>query len=824
MGSPSLRLTSTKSSLKALFSNLILVGDFNVNFLSTTNSPHYSHLTHILSAFSLTQIVDEPTHHDPNGASSLIDLALLSSPQLLRDCSIVPPLINSTATKRFHLGIHFELNCRSDPPPGRKRRAVWQYHLADFDRASQLLSQLDLDNLFCDADIDTCWDRWKTSFLDIMDSCIPKSTLPDKRSVPWLTKEVVQAIRKRDYYFKKAKRTGDISARDRYNQLRNSIVSQLRQLKKDFFRKFENGSDSEFWKAARLLDDRRTSFLNLADGSDIVTSDVTKAELLNNHFANSFNKEVPPIDESPSPLSTSRNSELDDLLCSEEEVFCLLSNIDSTKSCGPDLISGKMLKSTASAITPAVTLLFNKSLTLGKVPRDWKIARVTPIPKSSKKVDPSNFRPVSLLSILSKILERHLHHYLLDDLEHRDVLSDHQWGYLKGRSTTGALISAVDSWHKTLENRSDICAVFLDLSKAFDKVPHRLLMDKLAALNINAYLLQWLWDYLSNRSQYVAVNGTASHLTRVTSGVPQGSVLGPLLFLIYINDITDNHSLNCSLSLYADDILLYRTINSQRDFTLLQQDINALQRWCNQNIMKFNVSKCKYMIISRKLSPLQPQAPLVIETTPLVRVSEFKYLGVWLSEKLDWSYHIQAITKTAVKTVGMLYRRFYKFASTQTLVKMYTTVVRPLLEYAAPVWDPHQQSLKAALERVQKLAIRMCAKDWSASYYDLLSDFNLPTLNERRKLLKLSFFYQIQNGHFHCPSSSVHLNPMDLRLRNHDSTRLAIGGPAPHTCSYDASFYPDAVRLWNELPSEVRLVGSVSSFKKAVINYWNDCY
>ena len=149
-------------------------------------------------------------------------------------------------------------------------------------------------------------------------------------------------------------------------------------------------------------------------------------------------------------------------------------------------------------------------------------------------------------------------------------------------------------------------------------------MDKLAALNINAYLLQWLWDYLSNRSQYVVVNGTPSHLTRVTSGVPQGSVLGPLLFLIYINDITDNHSLNCSLSLYADDIILYRTINSQRNFTLLQQDINALQRWCNKNIMKFNVSKCKYMIISRKLSPLQPQAPLVIETTPLVRVSEFK--------------------------------------------------------------------------------------------------------------------------------------------------------------------------------------------------------
>ena len=172
---------------------------------------------------------------------------------------------------------------------------------------------------------------------------------------------------------------------------------------------------------------------NLVEGSSIVTSDVAKAELLNSHFVNSFNKDVQPLPEGnfSSPLPESGDCELEDLFCTEEEIHCLLAGIDSSKSSGPDSIAGRMLKSTAAAITPAVTRLFNKSLTLGKVPRDWKIARVTPIPKSSDKTLPSNYRPVSLLSILSKLLEKHLQQYLLNYLEECNAISDHQWGFLK---------------------------------------------------------------------------------------------------------------------------------------------------------------------------------------------------------------------------------------------------------------------------------------------------------------------------------------------------------------------------------------------------------
>ena len=190
-------------------------------------------------------------------------------------------------------------------------------------------------------------------------------------------------------------------------------------------------------------------------------------------------------------------------------------------------------------------------------------------------------------------------------------------------------------------------------------------MNKLAALGVNIYLLRWLWDYLSNHPQYVVVNGSASNLVHVASGVPQGSVLGPLLFLIFIDDIADVTLTSGSLFLYADDMLLYRSIHSQHDFNLLQQDIDTLQAWCSQNVMKFNVSKCKFMIISRKPSPLQPLSVLKIDDTLLAQVPTFKYLGVWLSVRLDWSIHVQAITKSAARTVGMLYRRFYKHASSR---------------------------------------------------------------------------------------------------------------------------------------------------------------
>jgi hypothetical protein len=233
----------------------------------------------------------------------------------------------------------------------------------------------------------------------------------------------------------------------------------------------------------------------------------------------------------------------------------------------------------------------------------------------------------------------------------------------------------------------------LDLSKAFDKVPHITLLDTLADVGINPHVLNWLQDYLCQRSQYVVVNGERSTTSNVISGVPQGSVLGPLLFVIYMDGITQLPFQEGShLLLYADDILLYRSIKTENDYYILQQDIALLEAWISQRYLQLNPAKCKHIIVSRKHLPIQLSLQLRICGAPIEKVSSFKYLGVWLSENLKWNAHIQQITKKARRQAGVIFRRFY---NPQCLQQLYLSFVRPHLEYAAPVWNPHHTSQRS---------------------------------------------------------------------------------------------------------------------------------
>jgi len=355
---------------------------------------------------------------------------------------------------------------------------------------------------------------------------------------------------------------------------------------------------------------------------------------LNAHFSQSFNYSVPPLDQECSFFTAS--GALDDLLCTVDEVEHLLSSVDTSKASGPDGISARMLRSTAAGIAPAVTALFNLSLIRGQLPSDWKRAQVVPIPKCERRSNPSNYRPVSLLPIVSKLLEKYVRAYLLDFLQTSTPNSTQQRGFSKGKSTTGALLSATHAWHLALEAGNEVCCVFLDLTKAFDKVPHKPLLQKLEEIGINMHLLIWLHAYLCQRTQFVVVNGERSTCSRVISGVPQGSVLGPLLFVIYMDGITQVPLQDGTfLLLYADDILLYRRVRGQEDFLLLQQDIVALEQWLQQKHLQLNTAKCRYMVLSRKRHPSQPEQQLNICGMPMERVHEYKYLGVCLTHNLS---------------------------------------------------------------------------------------------------------------------------------------------------------------------------------------------
>ena len=382
-------------------------------------------------------------------------------------------------------------------------------------------------------------------------------------------------IKKRNYYHRRYKQSNLLRYHAAYKRTRNKVITLLRHSKLTFFKKLHPKSNKAFWKAVNSLNRKSSGIPTLTSGSLVATTDGEKAELLNEHFTQCFNYFVEPLQ--PCCSHTLADNKIpSQLLCTVDEVYHLLSSLDPAKATGPDLVSARMLKHTATSISPAVTRLFNMSLSLGRLPSEWKSALVVPIPKSQHKSDPSNYRPISLLPILSKLLEKHIHAYLMDRINTSSYLSGVQWGFLKGKSTTGALLTAIHDWHQALEIGIDVCAVFLDLSKAFDKVPHIPLLSKLAELNIPQPLLNWFYEYLCQRLQRVVVKGESSISSHVISGVPQGSVLSPLLFLIYINEITQIPLNNGThLLLYADDILLYRRINNDSDYYLLQQDIDT---------------------------------------------------------------------------------------------------------------------------------------------------------------------------------------------------------------------------------------------------------
>ena len=266
---------------------------------------------------------------------------------------------------------------------------------------------------------------------------------------------------------------------------------------------------------------------------------------------------------SPSGLSAAA---CNDLLCTPDEVYFYLSSLDPSMVTGPDGISARMLRQTADSITTSVTELLNLSLRSGCVPKEWKKSNVVPIPKTSPPSAPSNYRPISLLSILSKVMERHVHLFITEHLRDHHPLSDSQWGFQAGKSTETGLLATVHSWLNILEQRQEVGAVFFDLRKAFDSVPHARLMAKLQQIGLNDHILAWIGDYLTGREQRVTVNGSTSQYSVVPSGIPQGSVLGPLLFLIYVDDLARIPlSASSEAVLYADDLLLFRPIHVIED-------------------------------------------------------------------------------------------------------------------------------------------------------------------------------------------------------------------------------------------------------------------
>ena len=469
-----------------------------------------------------------------------------------------------------------------------------------------------------------------------------------------------------------------------------------------------------------------------------------------------------------------------------------------------------------SILTPSLAHIINQSVKLGIFPDKWKEAKVLPLHKSGDDDNPSNYRPISILPVLSKIIERHVHNHLYKYLDEYNLIYEFQSGFRPKHSCETALLRTINTWLKAIDESKIVGAIFLDLQKAFDVVNHEILLDKLSLYGMSQVTLRWFRSYLYNRKQKVTANGYYSDFKNIISGVPQGSILGPLLFILFINDIFMHENVNCS-DLYADDSTMYAigsTVSEVEKKLIL--DLKEILKWCSNNKMYINEEKTKSMLLCtrQKKIHLQNDLHIQINENQLKNSHKEKVLGVHIDEHLSWTQQIDETCKK-VSRILHAFRKSRKNLPLKTRILFYNAYILPYINYCCPVWGNCSIAQQNRLVKLQKMAARLIMDE----------DFSVPSQSLFTKLKWLPFPKYVQ---YHqakmvykslnnmCPS---YMNDMfsyiqdshGYNTRNASSSLLAM--PKTHKSIGQKSFSYAGAKVWNNLSERTRDAPSLTSFK-----------
>ena len=422
---------------------------------------------------------------------------------------------------------------------------------------------------------------------------------------------------------------------------------------------------------------------------------------------------------------------------------------------------------------------------------------------------------------MCKVLEHLIKNHIIEYLEQNGLISDKQFGFVRGRSTGLQLMEVTNKWTEALDNNHQVDIIYMDIMKAFDTVPHNRLIGKLKSLGIKNKMLAWIQDFLSNRFQTVLVGGKKSQAHPVISGIPQGSVLGPLLFIAYNNDLAED--LSSEAYLFADDTKLFKTIQKESDSQVLQEDLDKLVEWTNTWLLKLHPDKCKQMSLARKFETQYSLNYTADDKSYKLELSNVeKDLGVFIDSNLDFEQHIYQKIKTANKVFAMI-RRAYLSLNEENFLPLYKVLVRSHLDYAVPVWSPHKEKYKDALESVQRNATRQIPELNKLSYPERLERLKLPTLAYRRVRSDMIECYKILHQVYNTDAEKF----FKLDAKNHDKPQtrghhLKLYYKRSNKNIGKYSFANRVTEIWNSLPLIVVDAPNTDTFKRRLDKYWSN--
>jgi len=750
--------------------------------------------------------------HEPTRGNNLIDLVLTNQPLLIPTLNVAAPFSSSD-----HNSVNFTIavdQCIMKQADVSKRTYLWKQ--GDYSAMAQYLNNYDWSYLIS---IYLTPDNLWRAFCDVLDEAVDmfipyvetrKSSANRGVKKKYPPSIRVLSARKRCVWNEmKCNPTSD-ALRIKYKQLvgeyRTAVKNFECQQEKELIDSKNVGS---FYKYVNSRLRNSNASPVLVDSGSFVFTDDNKAEVFNSYF-NSVNVDddgtLPDF-----PRRAKTNVCLDGVQFTEEKIRRVIRKLKPKSTRDPEGYSPYLVKQLICALPGPLSLLFNSFLSVGRIPSSWRKAIITPIYKKGPSSDPANYRPVSLTSVFGKIMERVIATDMTDYLLTNSLLNTSQHGFLARRSTLTNLLESVNDWTISIENKHQNRVAYIDFSRAFDSVSHAKLLHKLKSYGVDGVLLQWIGDFLSDRVHCTRVGNVLSSFCYIRSGVVQGSCLGPLLFLIYINDITDvfNAQVNCKL--YADDVKLYTEVKSADDLFCFQNCLNSLHKWSLVWQLTISSHKCCTIDVG-KPAIICDNCQCCLGTELIVVSEHVSDLGITIDKSLSFTEHIAKITRKAHQRASLIHRCFIS-KNTDLLLKAFITYVRPVLEYNSPIWSPSLIKDITLVESVQRRFTKRIPGLTTMTYCARLKKLNLESLELRRLRADLALVYKIVFGVIRIQSDIFFTVKNRPQLRGHD---YVLTKPRCMSRTRQEFFSMRVINLWNNLPAATTDFSSLKKFCSSI--------
>lgn len=749
----------------------------------------------------LTQIVSAPTRLD-----NVLDIVLVNEPNTVFDVDINPPLgfsdhsrVNFTIVLDSATAAH---NLRDDQPTIKRYR----WCDADYNGMRDYLSNYDWANLFTvNTTVDTMWVAFSNVIREVIDMYVPEcSSINHTRRKRYPKKARKFLARKKCLWRKHQAEPNNVYLLQRYKSAAKQCSQILREI--DIVKEsrvIESNNLGAFYKHVnnRLSCRSGVGALRCHDGV-VAISDEDKANALNTHFSSVCNKDdgILPKFEKLVP----DNIFFENIVFTSDNVYNNLRKLKNSTSCGPDGFPPVLFKTLAADLAFPLSLLFNNSMSVGKPPDEWKKAIVVPIAKEGLASDVNNYRPISLTSVVCKLMERIIVQQLSSYLLQHRLITHQQHGFVTGKSTSTNLLEALNDWTLAVDDKDGVTVAYIDYAKAFDSVSHQKLSVKLQGYGLSGNVFAWIQSFLSGRTQCTRVGNSFSASECLTSGVVQGSCIGPLLFVIYINDVAKLFDQHCACKLYADDLKLYARMNLL-DASKFQSYLDSLQSWSDSWQLVISYKKCFLLYIGKP----KTDSVIYLDSKPLVVQTVVKDLGIYVDDCLKFTDHINNIVSRASIRANLIHKCFLS-RNVKVLMRAFVVYVRPLLEYATCVWSPYLVKDIKRVESVQRRFTKRLSGMSNMSYNNRLSALGLDTLELRRLQHDLLYTYKILFGLLKTDCDAM------FTLRSNSVTRGHQWKIFPNRCCSNIRKYFFCQRVvapWNSLNITADSVSSVSKFK-----------